>query len=42
MAGAPSKDEVVEEVKGILAKVVDDVGKASTARQLVIGGATGW
>lgn len=35
-------DEVKEEVKNILAKVVDDVGKTSALRQLAIGGTTGW
>ncbi|XP_065223213.1 FUN14 domain-containing protein 1 isoform X2 [Planococcus citri] len=38
----PNVDEVKEEVKNILAKVVDDVGKTSALRQLVIGGTTGW
>lgn len=37
-----SSDEVAEEVKGILAQVVDDVGKGSAMRQLVIGGTAGW
>lgn len=41
MAGT-SKDEVAEEVRGIFAKVVDDVGKASALRQLAIGGTAGW
>ena len=46
MASSPNDstniDEVKEEVKNILAKVVDDVGKTSALRQLMIGGTTGW
>lgn len=38
----PNVDEVKEEVKNILAKVIDDVGKTSACRQLLIGGTTGW
>lgn len=38
----PNVDEVADEVKSILAKIVDDVGKASAMRQLIIGGTTGW
>ncbi|XKL66664.1 hypothetical protein PGB90_010084 [Kerria lacca] len=35
-------DEVTDEFKSILEKVVEDVGKASAIRQLIIGGTTGW
>lgn len=41
-SNSPVADEVVEEVQSILAKVVDDVGKTSAIRQLIIGGTTGW
>lgn len=41
-SNSPVADEVAEEVQSILAKVVDDVGKTSAIRQLIIGGTTGW
>ena len=38
----PSSEEVAEEVRSIISKVVDDIGKGPAIRQLMIGGAAGW
>lgn len=35
-------DEVSKEAKGLIEKVVGDVGKSSATRQLIIGSASGW
>ena len=41
-SAGPSSDEVAEEVRSIISKVVDDIGKGPAVRQLMIGGAAGW
>jgi len=37
-----SVDDITEETKGFIKKVIDDVGKSNASKQLVLGGASGW
>lgn len=35
-------DDVSKEAKGLIDKVISDVGKSSATRQLIFGSASGW
>jgi hypothetical protein len=37
-----SIDEVTEEAKGLIDRILGDVGKSSATKQLIIGSISGW